>query len=108
MTAAVNAVPVAKIFDSFLAIEKNELNLFRQARLPGQHSRQFQKQAGARAAVIRADEAKGVEDFRVVVRTEQKQIVGFPRSTKTRDQIYKPDLTARGIIYECLLAHAPP
>jgi hypothetical protein len=107
MTAAVNTVPVAKILDSFLAIEKNELNLFCEARLPSQHSRQFQKQAGARSAVIRADKAKRIENFRVVVRTEQKPIIGFPSFPKTRDQIYETNLTARGIICERLLAHAP-
>ena len=73
MPAAVNSVGVAEIFDRFFAVKKNELNSSGEIGLHCQHSGQLQKQARARPAVIRADEAP--DRLRVPMRADDHQLL---------------------------------
>ena len=105
MPAAINSIGLAEIFDCFFAIEENELSFLSELGLQGQHSRHLQKQTGARTAIVRANKAKTVEDFCVVVRAEEKRRLRAP--TKTRDQIYKCHRTTRSVVGKLLLGHFP-
>src|SRR5438105_15202073 len=87
MAAAVNPVRVSKIFDRLLAVKKNKLNLLGKLWFLPQDARHFQKQSRARAAVVRTDETKRIEDFCVVVRAKKKQTVRFRAAPESRDQL---------------------
>src|SRR4029077_20616365 len=70
MAAPVNPVSLAEIFNRLFAIKESEFDFLGEPGFKRQHSRHFQKHAGARTAIIGANESKGVEDFCVVMRTE--------------------------------------
>src|SRR5205807_3491230 len=71
IAAPVKSIGFGKVFIRFLAIEEHQLGLCGKVRTPGQHSRHFQEQAGARTAVVRADEANVIERLGVVMRTQK-------------------------------------
>src|SRR5262249_20654699 len=106
VATSVNSIRRTKIFERFFTIKKHELHIFRQARRTCQRASDFQENAIARSAIIRADKPKCVENFCVVVGAQQK--IRFGRITETRDQIRKVSRAVRRLIREGLLGHRPP
>src|SRR5262249_2555008 len=91
MAGAVDSVRIAKGFKRLFTIEKDQLDLFRQSWIQGEHPRHFQKQPRARPSIVGPNKSKVVENLRVVMRTEKKaRFRGVP---EIRDQIDESDLS---------------
>ena len=73
------------------------------------HTSQFQKQARARAAVVRPNEAEGIERFCVVVRAEQKRRSRrlVASSIEPRDEINESNLATRRRVGKNLPGNRP-
>src|SRR5262252_4542248 len=88
MTAAKETIGGSKIFECFLAVEKDELNLCRQDGIYGQHPRHLDKQAGTGPAIIRPDKTNRVECLGIVMRAKEELRRSF-LVPETRDQVYE-------------------